>query len=161
MKFIELPLKGAYLINLELKQDTRGYFARTFCTTVFAEKGLVANFVQCSTAFNLHKGLIRGLHFQAEPFQETKLVRCTQGNIFDVIVDLRPNSPTYCQGYGITLSANNHRMLYIPKDFAHGYQVLEDSTEVFYMMDQFYHPESARELSPFSKEFDLPPWPHQ
>lgn len=159
MRFIELPLKGSFVIEPELKKDERGHFARLFCETRFAQAGLVARFVQCSTAYNKQKGLIRGMHFQASPYQETKIVRCTQGAIFDVIVDLRPDSPTYKKGYGLELTASNHRLLYVPRDFAHGYQVLEDHTEIFYMMDEVYHPKSAREISPFSEELELPPWP--
>lgn len=159
MKFIELPLKDLYLIEMEPKHDERGYFARTFCTNEFAEHGLISQFVQCSTSYNIKKGLIRGMHFQISPYEETKLVRCTRGGIFDVIIDLRPQSPTYKKSYGIELTAENGNALYIPKGFAHGYQVLEDGSEVFYMMDEFYFPGSAREISPFSAEIELPKWP--
>lgn len=159
MKFKELPLKGAFLIEMDRKQDERGHFARTFCTKEFETQGLISHFVQCSTSFNLKKGLIRGMHFQVSPYAETKIVRCTQGSIYDVIIDLRENSPTYQKSYGVCLSAENGDTLYIPKGFAHGYQVLQDHSEVFYMMDEFYVPEAAREISPFSKEIDLPVWP--
>lgn len=159
MLFTELSLKGAYLIELEPRHDERGHFARTFCSKEFATHGLITNFVQCSTSHNLQKGLIRGLHFQAEPYQETKLVRCTQGAIFDVIVDLRNDSPTYKKWYGVELTATNGKMLYIPKDFAHGFQVIENKSDVFYMMDEFYVPGSAREISPFSTEINTLRWP--
>lgn len=159
MKFNELPLKGAFLIEMERRHDERGYFARTFCTNEFATFGLATQFIQCSTSLNLKKGLIRGMHFQRAPHQETKLVRCTRGGIFDVIVDLREDSSTYQQSYGVELTAENGNMLYIPKGFAHGYQVLRDHSEVLYMMDEFYVPNAACEISPFSKEINLPAWP--
>lgn len=159
MLYTELPLKGAYLIELDLHPDERGHFARTFCANEFAARGLVNHFVQCSTSFNLNKGLIRGMHYQASPHQETKIVRCTQGAIYDVLVDLRVDSPTYKKCYGVELTPSNGRMLYIPKDFAHGFQVLQNNSEVYYMMDTFYKPESAREISPFSEEIDSLNWP--
>lgn len=159
MLYTELPLRGAYLLELNLHQDERGYFARTFCANDFAAHGLVHKYVQCSTSFNLHKGLIRGMHYQAAPYQETKVVRCTQGAIYDVLIDLRPDSATYKKSYGITLTASNGKALYIPKDFAHGFQVLQNNSEVFYMMDTFYVPESAREISPFSEEIHSLKWP--
>lgn len=159
MLFNELPLKGAYLIELEHRYDDRGYFARTFCTQEFAKYGLVTKFIQCNTSYNLHKGLIRGLHYQEHPYSETKVVRCTQGAIFDVLVDLRKNSPTYKQSFGIELSAKNGKSLYIPKNFAHGFQVLEEGSEVFYMMDEFYVKEAAREISPFASDISMLEWP--
>ncbi len=150
MKFTELPLSGAFLITLELKIDQRGHFARTFCIEEFKKKGLVTHFLQCSTSFNLKKGLIRGMHFQKSPFQETKLIRCTQGKIWDVLIDLRESSPTFQQWHAEELSQQNGKMLYIPKGFAHGYQVLADNSEVFYMMDEMHQPKAAVEISPFS-----------
>lgn len=161
MKFTELPLQGAYLIEMEHRFDQRGYFARTFCINEFSAYGLSTNLIQCSTSFNLKKGLIRGMHYQAAPHQETKVVRCTRGAIFDVIVDLREDSPTFRQSYGVELTAQNGKSLYVPKDFAHGFQVLEDNSEVYYMMDEFYAPTAAREISPFSNEISLPQWPLQ
>lgn len=158
MKFTELPLKKAYLIELEHKKDKRGYFARTFCIKEFEAQGLATQFLQCSTSFNLKKGTIRGMHFQAFPYGETKLVRCTKGAIYDAIIDLREASPTFEQWYGVTLSADEGTMLYIPKGFAHGYQVLEDNTEILYMMDALYVPEAAREISAFSYP-DTFSWP--
>jgi len=156
MKLIPLPLPGAFLIHPNRHQDERGYFARTFCTKAFSDAGLVTQFVQCSTSFNIKKGLIRGMHFQAHPYEETKLVRCVMGSIFDVIIDLRIDSASYQRWHGVELSALNGYSLYIPKGFAHGYQVLEDSTEVFYMMDEFYVPESAREMSPDTYDIAWP-----
>lgn len=146
MKFTELPLAGAYLIELAPHDDERGYFARTFCTAEFSVHGLVTNFIQMSTSLNKQKGQIRGMHYQEEPFSETKIVRCTRGAIYDVMVDLRKDSPTYNEWYGIELSANNGKMFYIPKGFAHGYKTLEENTEIFYMMDQVYVREAAREV---------------
>lgn len=147
MNFTALPLAGAYLIELNLRTDDRGHFARVFCKREFETYGLITHFVQMSTSFNHRKGQIRGMHYQEEPHAETKIVRCTQGAIYDVIVDLRKSSPTYNQWYGEKLSAKNGKMFYIPKGFAHGYQTLEANTEIFYMMDEFYVPEAAREIS--------------
>lgn len=146
MKFTPLPLKGAYLIELDFHIDERGYFARTFCTKEFAEHGLVTNFIQMSTSFNKNKGQVRGMHYQEEPYAETKIVRCTRGSIYDVVIDLRKESPTYNQWYGAELSMTNGKMFYIPKGFVHGYKTLEDSTELFYMMDQEYVKDAAREV---------------
>lgn len=148
MRLIELPLKGAYLIELEPHYDERGYFSRTFCAEEFAKHGLVTNFVQMSTSFNLKKGQIRGMHYQEEPYGETKVVRCTRGSIYDVMIDLRQDSPTFNKSYGTELTADNGKMFYIPKGFAHGFKTLEDNTEVFYMMDQVYVKEAARETNP-------------
>ena len=153
MKFTKLPLDGAYIIELDKHVDERGYFARTFCTAEFANHGLVTNFVQMSTSFNIQKGQIRGMHYQESPYEETKIVRCTRGSIYDVMVDLRENSPTYNQWYGEVLSADNGKMFYIPKGFAHGYKTLEDNTELFYMMDQIYVKEAAREIKTYAKFF--------
>ena len=146
MKFTALPLEGAYLIEIESHEDERGYFARTFCVEEFAAHVLVTNFVQMSTSFNIQKGQIRGMHYQESPYEETKIVRCTRGAIYDCMVDLRKNSPTYNQWYGEVLSADNGKMFYIPKGFAHGYKTLEDNTELFYMMDRVYVKEAAREI---------------
>ncbi|WP_218814796.1 dTDP-4-dehydrorhamnose 3,5-epimerase family protein [Rickettsiella endosymbiont of Dermanyssus gallinae] len=138
---------GAYLIEMEPHQDERGYFSRFFCSREFKKHGLVTNFVQMSTSFNKKKGQIRGMHYQQEPYAETKLVRCTQGAIYDVIIDIRLESPTYYQYYGTELTAENKKMFYIPKGFAHGYKTLEDKSEVLYMMDTFYEHKSASVLS--------------
>jgi dTDP-4-dehydrorhamnose 3,5-epimerase len=142
--FTETRLKGAFVIDLEKKADDRGYFARTFCENEFAEHGLKTRFVQCNTSFNRRKGTLRGMHFQAAPHEEAKLVRCTRGSLFDAIIDLRPGSPTYRAHVAETLSADNGKMLYIPEGFAHGFQTLEDGTEIFYQMTEFYHAGSAR-----------------
>jgi dTDP-4-dehydrorhamnose 3,5-epimerase len=142
--FKATKLKGAFVIEPERKEDERGYFARTFCEREFAEHGLRSRFVQCNTSFNRKKGTLRGMHFQAAPNEEAKLVSCTRGAIFDAIIDLRADSPTYREHVAVTLSVDNGKLLYIPEGFAHGFQTLEDDSEIFYQMSQFYHPESAR-----------------
>lgn len=144
MIFKETELKGAYVIEPVAATDERGFFARTFCAEEFAKRGLAAAMVQCSTSFNTRQGTLRGLHYQAAPHAEDKLVRVTMGAIFDVIVDLRDTSPTRGRWFGQTLSAENRRMLYIPQGFAHGFQTLEDASEVFYQISTVYQPASAR-----------------
>jgi dTDP-4-dehydrorhamnose 3,5-epimerase len=141
--FSETPLKGAFVIDLELRSDDRGFFARTFCAREFAEHGLNVSVAQANIALNRKKGAIRGLHFQYPPAEETKLVRCTHGALLDVIVDLRPESPTYLQHVSVELTDSNRRALYVPARFAHGYQVLDDETETTYLMGEFYLPEAA------------------
>lgn len=148
MKFIELDLKGAFILELEPHIDQRGHFARTFCLKEFERHNLVNTFVQMSTAFNNIKGQVRGMHYQAEPFAETKIVRVIKGSVIDVIIDLREDSQTFNQWHSIVLSDENNKMLYIPKGFAHGYKTLENNTELFYMMDEYYYPQSAREIEP-------------
>ena len=144
MKFIETELKGAYIIEPERLEDERGFFARTFCQKEFEAQGLNPGLVQCSISHNKRKGTIRGMHYQVAPMAETRLVRCTKGAIYDVIIDLRTGSPTYCQSLAEDLDSENSRMIYIPEGFAHGFQTLEDDTEVFYQMSEFYSPEHAR-----------------
>jgi dTDP-4-dehydrorhamnose 3,5-epimerase len=142
--FTEAPLKGAFVIEPEPLADTRGFFARTWCQREAEKHGLNPRLVQCSVSFNLRRGTLRGLHYQAAPHEEAKLVRCTTGAIHDVIVDLRPDSPTFRGHFAVLLSAKNRRMLYVPEGFAHGFQTIEDGTEVFYQMSEFYSPQSAR-----------------
>jgi len=144
LKFIETALAGAYIIEPEKKQDERGFFARVWCEREFREHRLNHRFVQCNVSFNKKRGTLRGMHYQVDPFAEAKLVRCTRQAIHDVIIDLRPDSPTFRQHISVVLSADNHRMLFIPEGFAHGFQTLEDNTEVFYQMSEFYSPEHAR-----------------
>lgn len=144
MIFTPTPLQGAYIIDLERRCDERGYFARSFCETEFAEHGLDPNVVQCNVSFNRKRGMLRGMHYQAAPFWEVKLVRCTRGSIYDVIIDLRSNSPTFKQYFAAELTAVNSKQMYVPEGFAHGFQVLEDDSEVFYQMSQFYKPDHAR-----------------
>jgi dTDP-4-dehydrorhamnose 3,5-epimerase len=146
MRFVETPLEGAFVIDLEPIEDERGFFARSFCEREFTERRLAPRFVQCNVSFNRSKGTLRGMHYQAEPYPEAKLVRCTSGAIFDVIVDIRPGSPTVHQWFGTELSASNRRMVFIPAGFAHGFQCVTDDAEVFYQMSEFYHPECARGL---------------
>ena len=144
MIFTETKLKGAYIIEPERLEDERGFFARTFCQEEFAAHGLRTRFVQCSISFNKKKGTLRGMHYQVASHEEAKLVRCTMGAIYDVIIDLRPGSPTFTQWVAVELTAQNRKMLYVPEGLAHGFQTLEDDTEVFYQMSEFYYPESAR-----------------
>ncbi|MFZ3059424.1 MAG: dTDP-4-dehydrorhamnose 3,5-epimerase [Candidatus Methanoperedens sp.] len=144
MKFIETKLKGAYIIEPERLEDERGFFARTFCQKEFEYHDLNPRLVQCSISYNKHKGTLRGMHFQIAPKAEDKLVRCTRGAIYDVIIDLRPDSLSYCDWISVELNEDNHLMLYVPEGFAHGFQTLTDYTEVFYQMSEFYAPEFAR-----------------
>jgi len=144
MTFRELELPGAFLIELDRIEDERGFFARTFCRDEFAEHGLATEIVQANTAFNRRKGTLRGMHFQAAPHEEAKLVRCTRGAVYDVIVDLRRDSPTFTRWVSVELTVENDTMLYVPEGFAHGYQTLEDETETSYLMSQRYEPSSGR-----------------
>lgn len=134
----ETSLLGAYFIEIERIADERGFFARSYCEDEFAKYNLEPCTSQCNISFNKKKGTLRGMHFQKAPQEEAKLVRCTLGAIYDVIIDLRPNSPNYCQWFAAELTAENRGMLYIPKGFAHGFQTLEDNTEVFYQMSAKY-----------------------
>jgi dTDP-4-dehydrorhamnose 3,5-epimerase len=140
--FTETKLEGAFIIDLDRREDNRGFFARAFCQHEFEDHGLKPIISQANIAFNRRKGSVRGMHFQFPPAAETKLVRCTRGAILDVIVDLRPDSPTYLDHVSVELSADNHRALYVPERFAHGYQVLEDDTETSYQVGEFYTPEA-------------------
>ncbi len=144
MIFQETKLGGAYLIDLNQMTDQRGFFARSWCEREFKEHGLDHPVVQANISFNRKKGTMRGLHYQVAPYRETKLVRCTRGAIFDVIVDLRPESPTYCEWIGAELTEDNRRMLFVPEGFAHGYETLEDGTEVMYQVSEFYTPGAER-----------------
>ena len=158
--FSPTPLAGAYVIELKRIEDERGFFARSFCQKEFAEHGLDPHLAQCNVSFNSRRGTLRGLHYQAAPHGEAKLVRCTQGAIWDVMVDLRHDSGTFKRWYGAELSAANRSALYIPDGFAHGFQTLTDNAEVLYLMSEFYHPESARGLPwndpAFGIEWPLP-----
>jgi dTDP-4-dehydrorhamnose 3,5-epimerase len=144
MRFVETPLKGAYLIDLEKREDERGFFARFFCSNEFAQHGLDTHFVQANNSFSAAKGTLRGIHQQLTPKEESKLVRCLQGAFYDVIVDLRPGSPTYCQWFGEELSAKNRKMMYVPKGFGHAFLTLEPNTEAFYMVSEYYSPAHER-----------------
>jgi dTDP-4-dehydrorhamnose 3,5-epimerase len=142
--FRETTLAGAFVIEPERREDERGFFARTFCREEFSAHGLNPEIAQCNVSFNKRKGTLRGMHYQAPPFAEAKLVRCTAGAIFDVIIDLRKSSGTFRQHFAVELCASNGNMLYIPEGFAHGFQTLLDNTEVFYQMSQPYAPQCAR-----------------
>jgi dTDP-4-dehydrorhamnose 3,5-epimerase len=144
MIFTPLALKGAFIIDLERQQDERGFFARTWCQREFESHGLGMQWVQCNISFNRRKGTLRGMHYQVDPYAETKLVRCTRGAMYDVLLDLRRDSPTFTQWQAVELTATNGRMLLIPEGFAHGFQTLAHETELFYQMSQFYAPEYAR-----------------
>lgn len=144
MIFTPTELTEAYIIDIDRHEDERGFFARSWCAEEFASHGLDPGLVQCSISFNRKKGTLRGMHYQAPPHAEDKVVRCTAGAIYDVIVDLRPDSDTYKRWLAFELSAANRRAIYVPQGFAHGFQTLEDDTEVLYQMSQCYHPESAR-----------------
>lgn len=144
MQFTPLSISGAYLVDLEFKEDDRGSFARTWCQEEFAALGLAERFVQCSLSRNLRRGTLRGMHYQAEPHAEAKLVRCVRGAIYDVVLDLRRDSPTFCQWAAVELTDINYRALYLPRGCAHGFQTLEDDSEIFYQISDFYAPEAAR-----------------
>ena len=144
MIFTETKLSGAYIIEPEKAEDERGFFARTFCRNEFEAHGLSPTFVQCNVSFNARKGTLRGMHFQQRPHEEAKLVRCTRGAIYDVIVDIRKDSPTCKRWIAVELSAENRRMLYVPQGCAHGFQTLDDNCEVFYQMSEFFDPDLTR-----------------
>ena len=158
MIFRETPLAGAWVLEPERFEDERGFFARTYCRREFEAHGLDPSIAQCSVSFNHWRGTLRGLHFQAAPHEEIKLVRVTRGAIWDVIVDVRPGSPTFKRHFGIILSAENRHELYIPKGMAHGFQTLEDETELFYQISEFYAPDFARGYRWDDPAFAIP-WP--
>ncbi len=144
MRFVATRLPGVTRIEVEPREDERGFFARLWCQREFAQHGLDVDWVQCNVAFNKAAGTLRGLHYQAAPHAEAKLVRCTQGAIYDVVVDLRPESPTFRQYTSAVLTAQNHHQLFIPAGLAHGFLTLADDSEAFYLMSAFYAPEAAR-----------------
>ena len=140
MIFKETKLKGAFVIEIHKLEDARGFFGRSWCANELKEHGLNTNVAQANTSFSVKRGTLRGMHYQIDPYQETKLIRCTQGSIYDVIIDLRKDSSTYKQWFGIELTQDNYRMLYVPEDFAHGFITLQDNCEVSYLVTQFYTP---------------------
>lgn len=144
MNFIKTSLPGAYLVELEKVVDERGFFARTWCADEFRLRGLNSNLAQCSLSANVRRGTLRGVHFQGEPYAEAKLVRCSAGAIYDVLLDLRPASPTHLKWFAAELTADNHRMLYVPEGLAHGFQTLVDSSEVSYQISHAYRAEFSR-----------------
>jgi dTDP-4-dehydrorhamnose 3,5-epimerase len=151
-------LAGSFLIEPERREDFRGFFARTFCEREFRDHGLNVHIAQCNVSRNLRSGTLRGMHYQIAPFEEAKLVRCTRGSVYDVIIDLRPSSATYKQHFAAVLSDENMTMLYIPEGFAHGFQTLADHTEIFYQMSTIYSPEHARGVRWDDPAFAIP-WP--
>lgn len=159
MTFHELDLAGAYLIEPERVEDPRGFFARTWCRREFEARGLNPRLVQCNLSFNAARHTLRGVHYQAAPHAEAKLVRCTRGAAFHVLVDLRPAAPTYTRWVARELTAENHRMLYIPEGVAHGFQTLTDGTEIFYQMSEPYEPAAARGVRWDDRAFAID-WPH-
>ena len=146
MRFTETELRGAFLVNLEARSDDRGFFARTFCAQEFEAHGLKPAVAQCNVSYNHKKGTLRGMHYQVAPATEAKLVRCTRGAIYDVVIDLRPNSPTYLRHIGVELTEDNRCALYVPEMFAHGYQALTDGAEVVYQVSEPYAPGFERGL---------------
>jgi len=158
MIFKEIKLPGAFIIDIEKYEDDRGFFARAWCQNEFEAQGLNTHWVQANLGFSKKRGTIRGLHYQVAPHAEIKLIRCIRGAVYDVIVDLRPDSPTYKQWLGVELSADNHKMLYIPAGFAHGYQALEDESETFYQVSQFYAPGAEKGLRWNDPTFNIE-WP--
>ena len=158
MIFQETPIPGAFVIELEKRGDDRGFFARAFCEKEFAAHQLVTHFVQVNNSLSAQKGTLRGMHYQLAPRAETKLVRCIRGALYDMILDLRPGSETFGQSFGAELSAENRRMMYVPKGFAHGFITLADDTEAFYFVDEFYAPEHERGVRWNDPRFSLA-WP--
>ncbi len=158
MIFTETPIPGAFIIESERIEDDRGFFARTWCEREVKAQGLATRWVQYSISFNKRRGTLRGLHYQAPPHEEAKLVRCTTGSIYDVIVDLRRQSAAFKRHVSVTLSSENRKMLYVPEGCAHGFQTLEDETEVFYQISQFYSPQHGRGVRWDDPAFAIP-WP--
>ena len=143
MNFAETNLKGAYIVEMQKVEDERGYFARSWCEREFRAHGLDSRLVQCNVSFNNRKGTLRGMHYQVPPFAEAKLVRCTRGRLYDVMIDLRPDSGTFLHWEVVELTPENGKMAFLPKGFGHGFQTLEENTEIFYQMSEFYSPECA------------------
>jgi dTDP-4-dehydrorhamnose 3,5-epimerase len=158
MIFTETPLKGAYLIDLEKRGDDRGFFARAFCEKEFGQHDLIGHFCQVNNSTSAKKGTLRGMHYQLSPKAETKVVRCIKGGLYDVILDLRKDSPTFGKSFGAELTADNRRMMYVPKGFAHGFITLADDTEAFYFVDEFYAPDRERGVRYNDPRFKIE-WP--
>lgn len=158
MRFKETKLSGSYLIDLDLREDDRGFFARNFCEKEFSARGLNAKWVQVNNSLSKQAGTLRGLHFQLNPHQEIKLVRCIQGAVWDVIVDLRENSETFGNWFGVEINAVNRTMMYVPKGFAHGFISLEPNSEIIYLVSEFYNPESEQTLLWCDKKVEIN-WP--
>ena len=158
MKFIPTPLNGAFVIELEKRGDERGFFARAFCIKEFESIGLSHNLVQINNSLSKDTGTLRGMHYQLATKSEDKIVRCIKGKLYDVIIDLRPNSSTFKKWFGAELSAENRLSLYVPKGFAHGFITMEDNTETFYLVTEFYSPENERGIRYNDPEFNIK-WP--
>lgn len=158
MRFIETELSGAFTIELEKKEDERGFFSRSWDTNIFENRGLKSKIVQCNISRSKIKGTLRGMHYQIPPHAETKIIRCTKGSIEDVIIDIRKNSSTYLKWFSVTLTENNHKMLYVPEGFAHGFQSLEDDVEIFYQVSEFYSPDFERGIKWDDPSFKIN-WP--
>jgi dTDP-4-dehydrorhamnose 3,5-epimerase len=158
MIFNHTTLNDAFLIDIEKREDSRGFFARAWDIKEFQQNGLNSNLVQCNISRSKKKGTIRGMHYQKYPHQEAKLIRCTKGKIYDVIIDLRPNSKSYKKWEGFELSSDNYKLLYVPEGFAHGFQSLEDNTEIFYQVSQFYTPEAEAGIRWDDSTFNIS-WP--
>jgi len=158
MQIVTTELLGLFTVDIERIEDDRGYFARSFCEREFSRLGLPTRFPQSNVSFNRHRGTLRGMHFQAEPYPEAKLVRCTRGRIYDVALDLRPDSPTYCRWLGFELTEENSLALFIPAGFAHGFVTLASDSEVLYSMGAEYHPELARGVRWDDPAFNIT-WP--
>jgi dTDP-4-dehydrorhamnose 3,5-epimerase len=142
MILTETALAGAFVIDLEPIEDARGFFARAWDRNVLAGRSLETQIVQCNISFNKHRGTLRGMHFQRAPHEEVKVIKCTRGTLYDVIIDLRPRSSTYKEWLGVELSSQNRRALYVPRGFGHGFQTLEHDTETFYMVSDFFMPDA-------------------
>ena len=158
MKFHKTELKGAYIIELEKLEDNRGFFTRTWCHKEFEDEGLVSRVEQANIAFNAKTGTLRGMHYQVAPYEETKVIRCTRGALYDVIVDLRPGSSTYKRWIGVELTADNYKMLYVPANFGHGYITLKDNTEMIYFVSESYAPGAERGIRWDDPAFNIT-WP--
>lgn len=158
MLFKELKLKDSYLIEIERNEDHRGFFARTYCKNEFKEHNIDFDIVQTSISYNKNKGTIRGMHYQSEPYEEVKLIQCVKGSVYDIIIDLRKDSPTYKESFITTLSDIRNNLLLIPKGFIHGFQTLENDTIIMYYMNEFYNSDSSRTIKWDSSEFNIK-WP--
>jgi dTDP-4-dehydrorhamnose 3,5-epimerase len=158
MKFTPTDIQDVFVVDLEKREDDRGFFARGFCAREFESHGMIPQVVQANISYNRYKGTMRGMHYQVSPCEETKFLRCTKGSIYDVIIDMRPDSPTYCKWFGVELTDKNYKMLYVPRNFAHGFQTLEDDTEVMYLVSEFYAPETERGVRYNDPRFNIQ-WP--
>jgi dTDP-4-dehydrorhamnose 3,5-epimerase len=160
MIFTPTEIQDVFVVELKKLEDDRGFFARGFCAREFEEHGMIPDVVQANISYNKYKGTLRGMHYQVAPCEETKFLRCTKGSIYDVIIDMRPESQTYKKWFGVELTDKNYKMLYVPRNFAHGFQTLEDETEVMYLVSEFYAPQTERGVRYNDPTFDIR-WPLQ